>query len=138
MKLSNIPANEQVSKGFLRNLLDIIIKEYPELEKYLPSVMNTITQFIPAEIIDNIHDFEGMLNKFMDIYHSDLSNEEKIAQIQGYFEKIMYTLGLDLTDDSLQGTPKRVAKLFVNENQLSRCHRRIHPTFYFRSHDKNS
>lgn len=45
----------------------------------------------------------------------ELSNEEKIAQIQEYFEKIMYTLGLDLTDDSLQGTPKRVAKLFVNE-----------------------
>jgi len=45
----------------------------------------------------------------------ELSNEEKITRIQGYFEKIMHTLGLDLTDDSLQGTPKRVAKLFVNE-----------------------
>ena len=44
-----------------------------------------------------------------------LSNEEKIARIQEYFEKIMHTLGLDLTDDSLKGTPKRVAKLFVNE-----------------------
>ena len=89
MKLSNIPANEQVSKGFLRNLLDIIIKEYPELEKYLPSVMNTITQFIPAEIIDNIHDFEGMLNKFMDIYHSDLSNEEKIVEIKAILPEDM-------------------------------------------------
>ncbi|MFT6871930.1 MAG: GTP cyclohydrolase I [Roseivirga sp.] len=45
----------------------------------------------------------------------DLSDTEKIELIQGYFEKIMHTLGLDLTDDSLQGTPKRVAKLYVNE-----------------------
>ncbi len=45
----------------------------------------------------------------------DLTDAEKIELIQGYFEKIMYTLGLDLTDDSLQGTPKRVAKLYVNE-----------------------
>jgi GTP cyclohydrolase I len=45
----------------------------------------------------------------------DLSDTEKIELIQGYFEKIMHTLGLDLTDDSLKGTPKRVAKLYVNE-----------------------
>lgn len=45
----------------------------------------------------------------------DLSDAEKIELIRGYFEKIMHTLGLDLTDDSLQGTPKRVAKLYVNE-----------------------
>jgi len=45
----------------------------------------------------------------------DLSDEEKIETIRGHFEKIMHTLGLDLTDDSLQGTPKRVAKLFVND-----------------------
>lgn len=45
----------------------------------------------------------------------DISDEEKIELIRGYFEKIMHTLGLDLTDDSLQGTPKRVAKLFVND-----------------------
>ncbi|MFT6054130.1 MAG: GTP cyclohydrolase I [Roseivirga sp.] len=45
----------------------------------------------------------------------DLSDEEKITIIQGHFEKIMHTLGLDLTDDSLKGTPKRVAKLYVKE-----------------------
>lgn len=45
----------------------------------------------------------------------DLSDAEKIELIQGHFEKIMHTLGLDLTDDSLKGTPKRVAKLFVND-----------------------
>ncbi len=43
------------------------------------------------------------------------SDEEKIETIQNHFEKIMDTLGLDLTDDSLKGTPKRVAKMFVKE-----------------------
>lgn len=45
----------------------------------------------------------------------ELSDEEKIAEIELYFEKIMQTLGLDLTDDSLKGTPKRVAKMYVKE-----------------------
>lgn len=45
----------------------------------------------------------------------DLSDEEKIHQIAFHFEKIMDTLGLDLNDDSLSGTPRRVAKMFVKE-----------------------
>ncbi|MBL7964525.1 MAG: GTP cyclohydrolase I FolE [Flavobacteriales bacterium] len=44
-----------------------------------------------------------------------LTPEEKIARIEQHFTGIMETLGLDLTDDSLQGTPKRVARMFVNE-----------------------
>lgn len=43
------------------------------------------------------------------------SDEEKIALIQEKFAEIMEALGLDLTDDSLRGTPKRVAKMFVKE-----------------------
>jgi len=45
----------------------------------------------------------------------DLSPDEKIAQIETYFHGIMHTLGLDMEDDSLQGTPKRVAKMYVKE-----------------------
>ena len=45
----------------------------------------------------------------------DISDSEKIAKIQENVKEILETLGLDLTDDSLQGTPKRVAKSFVNE-----------------------
>ncbi len=45
----------------------------------------------------------------------ELSNEEKKARISFHFEKIMDTLGLDLTDDSLMGTPSRVAKMYVEE-----------------------
>jgi len=45
----------------------------------------------------------------------DISNQEKIKRIQKSVKDILQTLGMDLTDDSLQGTPKRVAKAFVNE-----------------------
>lgn len=45
----------------------------------------------------------------------DLSDEEKIEIIQQHFAGIMHALGLDLTDESLQGTPRRVAKMYVKE-----------------------
>ena len=44
-----------------------------------------------------------------------LSDEEKMEVIKEHFGKIMETLGLDLTDDSLSNTPQRVAKMFVKE-----------------------
>ncbi len=44
-----------------------------------------------------------------------ISNEEKIQQIEKHFRGIMETLGLDLNDDSLKGTPQRVAKMFIKE-----------------------
>ena len=44
-----------------------------------------------------------------------LSDDEKIALIKDDIHNIMQTLGLDLTDDSLKGTPNRVAKMFVKE-----------------------
>jgi GTP cyclohydrolase IA len=44
-----------------------------------------------------------------------LSSEEKKKIIEHHFEKIMLTLGLDLTDDSLKGTPHRVAKMYIEE-----------------------
>lgn len=44
-----------------------------------------------------------------------LSDEEKIAQIEEKFRDIMNIMGMDLTDDSLQGTPHRVAKMYVKE-----------------------
>ena len=44
-----------------------------------------------------------------------LSDAEKITKIESHFREIMLTLGLDLTDDSLRGTPKRVAKMYIEE-----------------------
>lgn len=45
----------------------------------------------------------------------DLPVEEKIRIIEGHFREIMNALGLDLDDDSLKGTPERVAKMYVKE-----------------------
>lgn len=70
-----------------------------------------------VEEIDNIGDnhigtsFDTPLRK--DAF--DLDDKSKIEAIQKDVESIMQTLGLDLTDDSLSGTPKRVAKMFVKE-----------------------
>ena len=44
-----------------------------------------------------------------------LSEEEKIGLIEEHFRSIMHILGLDLSDDSLGGTPQRVAKMYVQE-----------------------
>jgi GTP cyclohydrolase I len=45
----------------------------------------------------------------------DRTDEEKINKISQLFKGIMYELGLDLQDDSLSGTPYRVAKMYINE-----------------------
>ena len=45
----------------------------------------------------------------------DISDEEKIVKIEKSVKDILHTLGMDLSDDSIQGTPKRVAKAFINE-----------------------
>ena len=46
---------------------------------------------------------------------NDLDRKEKIEVIEAHFQGIMRALGLDLKDDSLVDTPKRVAKMYVNE-----------------------
>ena len=45
----------------------------------------------------------------------EISDEEKISKIEKNVKEILYTLGMDITDDSLRGTPKRVAKAYVKE-----------------------
>ena len=45
----------------------------------------------------------------------DKTDDEKIAAIEPHFKAIMEVLGLDLNDDSLRGTPLRVAKMYVKE-----------------------
>ena len=65
----------------------------------------------------------------------DLDDEEKINQIEKRFREIMEILGLDLTDDSLSGTPHRVAKMYVKEafsglNPKNRPHARLFENKY--------
>ena len=45
----------------------------------------------------------------------DKSDAEKMATIEKHFHTIMEEMGLDMTDDSLRGTPHRVAKMFIQE-----------------------
>lgn len=48
-------------------------------------------------------------------FDNNLSTDEKIEEIKFHFSQIMNVLGLDLNDDSLRDTPKRIAKMYVNE-----------------------
>ncbi|MDG2199232.1 MAG: GTP cyclohydrolase I FolE [SAR324 cluster bacterium] len=78
---------------------------------------------LPEELNRSFEEFESL----GDCHHStsletpmradawELSSETKIQRIEEHFREIMQTLGLDLTDDSLQGTPRRVAKMLVSE-----------------------
>jgi GTP cyclohydrolase I len=64
-----------------------------------------------------------------------LDDEEKIVRIEKHFREIMTILGLDLTDDSLNGTPRRVAKMYVKEvfsglNPKNRPHARLFENKY--------
>ncbi|NMH26681.1 GTP cyclohydrolase I FolE [Flavobacterium silvaticum] len=45
----------------------------------------------------------------------ELPDDKKIEIIKGHVESILQTLGMDLTDDSIKGTPNRVAKMYVKE-----------------------
>lgn len=45
----------------------------------------------------------------------EMSDEEKMKSIEADMRSILHTLGLDLTDDSLEGTPGRIARMYVQE-----------------------
>ena len=58
-----------------------------------------------------------------------LSDTEKKQRIALLFEEIMDVMGLDLTDDSLKGTPERVAKMYIDEiNHFLQCVKLRKPT----------
>ncbi|WP_394366973.1 GTP cyclohydrolase I FolE [Blattabacterium cuenoti] len=60
-------------------------------------------------MFDNNYDYPLRKDAFL------MNDEEKIKKIEKYFFKIMDLLGLDMKDDSLRRTPKRVAKMFIQE-----------------------
>lgn len=69
---------------------------------------------LELESIGNNHIFTS-LNTPLREDAFEISDDEKIALITEHFKGIMDVLGLDLTDDSLKGTPRRVAKMYVKE-----------------------
>lgn len=85
--------------------------------KPLETSLNTAVIKKNGQNIDAIgDDHVGTSRETPMVAHAfDASSEEKIEKIQHHFAEIMNTLGLDLTDDSLSGTPLRVAKMYVNE-----------------------
>ena len=69
------------------------------------------------DIIDEVGDNHLMTSEETPLRADafELSDEEKIERIEEHFKQIMDTLGLDLRDDSLNGKPRRVAKMYVKE-----------------------
>ena len=62
-----------------------------------------------------VHEYLVSVGVETPVIDNGLSRKEKIEKIEGNFDQIVSTLGLDLKDDSLIDTPKRVAKMYVNE-----------------------
>lgn len=62
-----------------------------------------------------IHDYLVLKGVETPVTNISLDRKDKIAEIEKHFAFIMQVLGLDLDDDSLRETPKRVAKMYVNE-----------------------
>jgi GTP cyclohydrolase I len=62
-----------------------------------------------------VHEYLVSVGVETPVINNGLSRKEKIDKIEGNFDEIVTTLGLDLKDDSLMDTPKRVAKMYVNE-----------------------
>ena len=77
-------------------------------------MLNTVANKEALETLDYEYHWNGLSTPMKENAH-DLSSQEKVEKIKGHFKEIMETLGMDLTDESLQDTPNRVAKMFVNE-----------------------
>lgn len=75
---------------------------------------NTNYELLSIDEIGNEH-FSNNLETPLRKDAFDLDDEEKIDLIEEKFRDIMHILGLDLLDESLRGTPRRVAKMYVKE-----------------------
>jgi GTP cyclohydrolase I len=94
---SSIPPNENPSNG--------------------TSLNGTRSGYFSDELVDELGDIHAAtsIDTPMRPDAFELDDDAKIEQIEGHFRAIMETLGLDLTDDSLRGSPRRVAKMYVKE-----------------------
>jgi GTP cyclohydrolase I len=67
------------------------------------------------ELGQKVHEYLVKMGVETPTVPNKYDRKEKIEKIEAHFHSIMQTLGLDLSDDSLIETPKRVAKMYVNE-----------------------
>ena len=76
--------------------------------------MNTLVEKEIYELIGDNHQMTSAETPLRpDAF--DKSDAEKMAAIENHFHSIMLEMGMDMNDDSLQGTPHRVAKMFIQE-----------------------
>lgn len=85
-----------------------------KLQEIMPNIL------LEEELLDDIWEIgdEHISSNLETPLRSDafeLSDKEKKEKIEFHFKEIMLAMGLDLTDDSLKGTPKRVAKMYIDE-----------------------
>lgn len=67
------------------------------------------------ELGQKVHEYLVKMGVETPTFQTSLDRKDKIDEIEKSFKHIMQVLGLDLNDDSLVETPKRVAKMYVNE-----------------------
>jgi transcriptional regulator of met regulon len=67
------------------------------------------------ELGQRVHEYLVKMGVETPTIDNHMSRTDKIDIIESKFAGIMNTLGLDLSDDSLADTPRRVAKMYVNE-----------------------
>jgi GTP cyclohydrolase I len=83
-------------------------------KKLKKTAMNTLIEKEIYELIGDNHQMTSAETPLRpDAF--DKSDAEKMANIENHFYNIMLEMGMDMTDDSLQGTPHRVAKMFIQE-----------------------
>ncbi len=78
----------------------------------------TLSNIQLEDLHDHDHDHDhggGAADTPMRADAFELDDDLKIELIEKHFKEIMHVLGLDLSDDSLKGTPNRVAKMYVKE-----------------------
>ncbi|CAL2074619.1 GTP cyclohydrolase I FolE [Tenacibaculum sp. 190524A02b] len=89
------------------------MKHQETLLNTLTMSRNSLKDFSVDEIGDD-HLYTGIETPLKDDAFL-MSNQEKKKKIAELFSQIMDVMGLDLLDDSLKGTPKRVAKMYIDE-----------------------
>ena len=70
---------------------------------------------VDSDLGQRVHEHLVKMGVETPTFQTTLDRKDKIAEIEKSFNHIMQVLGLDLADDSLMDTPKRVAKMYVNE-----------------------
>lgn len=97
----------------MEKLLDVRTTSYTFCCRFMKIEKNT-TDTSLIDLIGDEH-FSSSAETPLRADAFEMDDDLKIELIEKSFREIMHVLGLDLTDDSLSGTPNRVAKMYVKE-----------------------